>query len=113
MLVAKLAVAAGAAPLNRHAGCWRYRLPMSPEWEIAVNPHRTPQPDPFGGDIPVEPFHCYVQYNGWPFALFSVYGGEMACGTMANEDTFRAAIDAELTTTKETDHEHRTSDSAG
>ena len=92
VLVAELGLALGVAPLNKHEGCWRYRLGSAPAWEFAVNGHSTPQPDPFGSDIPVEPFHCYAQFNGWPFAVFNAFGGTFGAGEVANEDAFIAAV---------------------
>jgi hypothetical protein len=42
----------------------------------------------------VPPYSAYVEYNGWPFAVFDALGGVAGAGTHANEDTFIAAVKA-------------------
>lgn len=86
----QLGIAAGVAPLNKHAGCWEYRI--DDKWEIAVNGHKEAKRCSHGVDV--EPYHCYVQYNGWPAGIFNPRGGTIAAGECANENAFIAAMEA-------------------
>jgi hypothetical protein len=90
--LAHLGCLVGAAPITQFDGCWEYRL--DEQWEIAMNGHKEPRKCSFG--VEVAPFHCYLQYNGWPAGVFNPRGGTIAAGSCANEDTFIAAIDAAI-----------------
>jgi hypothetical protein len=98
--LAELAEHDGVETISLFPGCWTRQI--GKHWWIAVNGHKQPMKasSPKGaskGDgIMVEPFHCYVEFNGWPAGIFSPYGGALAAGEAANEGTFIAAIDAEL-----------------
>jgi hypothetical protein len=98
--VAELGIAIGAHPLTKHDGCWTYRLTTAPAWAFAVNGHAEPQPNPFfdglDGTEPIAPYHCFVQFNGWPFAILGPHGGFIASGAAANEESLIAAIEAEI-----------------
>ena len=63
------------------------------EWKITFNGTNEDKVDA-GIDLPK--FEAYVQYNGWPAGLIGPAGGILAAGAAANEDTFIAAIEAEL-----------------
>lgn len=72
-LIADLAIAVGAAPLNACAGCWEYRL--GNRWLIAVNGHGSPVKCSSGPEVP--PYHAYVERGGWPGGLLAPDGGVM------------------------------------
>jgi hypothetical protein len=91
ILLAKLAEKDGAAPLNKHQDCWERQIG---EWCIAINGHRDKRKCSHGPSVP--PFNCYCEFNGWPAGIFDPIGGVIAAGEAANEDTFAAAIEAEL-----------------
>jgi hypothetical protein len=88
--IAKLAIRLHVAPINGIAGCWEYKVDA--QWWIAVNPHNTPTKCSRGAVI--EPFNCFVEFNGWPAGSFSPAGGAIAAGELANEDSFIAALRA-------------------
>jgi hypothetical protein len=91
ILLARLAEKDNAAPLNKHAGCWERQIG---EWWIAINGHRDEVKCSKGPRVP--PFNCYCEFNGWPAGIFDPHGGVIAAGAAANEETFAAAIEAEL-----------------
>lgn len=87
-LLPLLVLALGAAPLNKHAGCWEHQIDES--WRVAINGHREAH-DVEGVSLP--PFHIYLEYNGWPAGiLHPLTGGLMAAGEAANEGTLIAAL---------------------
>lgn len=88
--IASLCIALGQHPLTKHAGCWEQQI--DERWWIAMNGHRAPVKCSAGAEVP--PFHCYVQFNGWPAALFGPNGGVIAAGECANEDAFIQAVRA-------------------
>lgn len=88
----ELCLALGQAPANKHPGCWEHQV--NAQWAIAFNAH--PEPKPCSQGVTVEPFHCYVQFNGWPAGVFNPYGGQIAAGECANEEAFLAALDAAI-----------------
>ena len=83
-----MAIALGAAPMNKHAACWEHQVDA--QWWVAFNGH--PEAKETSKGHQVEPFHCYVEYNGWPAGIFMPYGGCIAAGEGANENTFIAAL---------------------
>lgn len=83
-----LCIALGASPANKHKACWEHRV--DERWEIAFNGHNDPKMCSHG--VVVDPYNCYVQYNGWPAGVFTPYGGCIAAGEGANETTFLAAL---------------------
>lgn len=91
-LIADVAIATGAAPLNKHAGCWELDLGA---WWIAVNGHGDGAKRCSRGPE-VLPFNAYVEFNGWPAGLFDLCGGVMAAGEAANEGTLIEALRAKL-----------------
>lgn len=86
--VSDFAIAVGAAPINKHPGCWEHKV--DERWWLSANGHRVPVTNSRG--VKVQPFHVYVEFNGWPAGVFSPYGGEFAAGSTANEATFIAAL---------------------
>jgi len=87
--VAKLCEALGVEAINRLPGCWEHQV--DDNWFIAANGHREPTKCTKG--ITVQPFHCYVEWNGFPAGEFHpIEGGFIAMGQLANEDTFIEAL---------------------
>lgn len=75
--------------INQLPGCWEYQV--DEQWWIACNGHREPTKCSKGFEV--APFHCYVEFNGFPAGEFHpIHGGFIAAGTAANEDTFIAAL---------------------
>lgn len=83
-----MGLALGAAPMNKHAACWEHHVDA--QWWVAFNGHSEAKYTSKGQKV--DPFHCYVEYNGWPAGIFSPYGGCIAAGEGANETTFIAAM---------------------
>lgn len=91
MAVADLCIETGNHPLQKHAGCWEYQI--DDQWFIAVNGHQAPMLCS-KSDVQVDPFCCYVMFNGWPAGIMNPIGGQIAAGAAANESTFIAAFHA-------------------
>jgi hypothetical protein len=93
LLIAELCIALDAAPLSKHAGCWEERIDA--HWDIAMNGHKKPMQSSYGAEV--APFCAYLRYNGFPAGIASPNGGIIANGSMANEDSFIAAVKTKLT----------------
>lgn len=96
-LLAQLAIALNQHPMNKHACCWVHQV--DEHWTIAINGHKVPKEAMLpggGGAITVEPYHCYVEFNGFPAGSFNPFGGVIAAGECANEGTFIKAIQAAI-----------------
>jgi hypothetical protein len=98
VVLADFALSHGCPPLNTLPGCWTRQV--DEQWWIAVNGNKEARPaespQHAGQPIMVKPYECYVEYNGWPAGLFSPGGGTIAAGAGANEDTFIAALRANM-----------------
>lgn len=100
VLLAKLATKDGVKRLNELEGCWTRQI--GEQWWAAVNGHQTTMKASSrdgasaGTPFEVEPYHAYVEYNGWPAGDLTPLGGVIAAGDGANEDSFIAAIRKEL-----------------
>lgn len=93
--IAELGIVLGVSPLNKIDGCWECQI--DEHWWIAVNGHKTAIKTSDG--IKVEPYTCFVKFNGWPAGVFDpVNGGVIAAGTLANEDAFIKAIEEKIAT---------------
>lgn len=103
MKLADLVIATDGAPLSKHDGCWEYAI--DERWWVAWNGHGEHRKNSRGVDVP--PYTCAVHYNGWPAGLVNPYGGVIAAGDAANEDTFIAAIESALRAAQ-CKHEHAT-----
>lgn len=103
-LIADLALAMNAHPLNKHPGCWTHAVDA--HWWIAVNGHSEPKPvvSSAGCTPTVEPFECYVEFNGWPAGVLNPFDGILVAGKCANEDAFCAALTAAIALAAESDH---------
>src|SRR5262245_46723537 len=88
---AKLADKDGVAPIHNHKGCWERQVG---DWWFAINPHTRTTKCSKGADV--EFGHAYVMYNGWPAGILNPFGGVIAAGSVANEETFIAALEKEL-----------------
>lgn len=93
--ICKRAQRLGVQPLNALPGCWYQKLTGG--WEFAVNGHNEPKTQKFeqhDEPVGIGPFHLYAEFNGWPAATLTPYGGEIAAGAAANVDTFIEALEA-------------------
>lgn len=87
--IAKLTEALGVSHINQLPGCWEYQV--DEQWRIALNGHLEPTKCSMG--MAVAPFHCYVEWGGFPAGEFHpVHGGFIAAGEAANEETLIAAL---------------------
>lgn len=82
-LIVQLAEKDGANPVSKFPGLWERKV--NDQWEIKVNGHE----EEIKG---VPPFTCAVFYNGWPAGMLDPFGGLIAAGTEANEETFAQAL---------------------
>jgi|SRR5262245_9751187 len=94
VLIGELAEKDGVMPLHEHRQhtCWERKV--GNEWWIAVNPHEGTKRCSRGANVDFG--HCYVEFMGFPAGLFTPWGGTIAAGTVANEESFAAALEAEL-----------------
>jgi hypothetical protein len=90
-LIAEIGIAAGASPLTKHVGCWEHTIDDA--WRLAVNGHRTPTRTTWGAEVP--PIHAIVEHLGWPVAILSPYGGEVAGINGVTEDALIDVLAAE------------------
>lgn len=86
------ASAHGAEQLAGHPGIWEHAVDET--WRVAINGHRVTEQASDGVDVP--PFHVYLSFNGWPWALFHPAADSIATGhgEAANSATFLAALQA-------------------
>jgi len=94
VLIGQLAEKDGVMPLPEHRkhGCWERKV--GNEWWIAVNPHEDIKRCSRGANV--DSGYCYVEYMGFPAGLFTPWGGSIAAGTVANEETFAKALEEEI-----------------
>lgn len=82
--IIRLAEKLGVKSIKDLPGLWE--LAIDEHWKIRVNGHKE--------EIDaIPPFHCAVEFNGWPAGLFSPQGGVIAAGDCANERTFIEACE--------------------
>lgn len=91
-LLAQLAIARDAVPLSKHAGCWECQI--GKQWWAAINGQKAAVKCSRGPEV--EPYHAYIEFNGWPAGILSPFEGTMAAGAVANEATLCQAIREEL-----------------
>jgi hypothetical protein len=96
--IAELCIALDQAPLPKHPDCWECQVDKT--WWIAVNGHSEQRKTSDGFDVP--PFNAVIKYNGWPAGIMDPYGGCIAAGEGANENTFTAALDAAIASATKT-----------
>jgi len=85
--VARYAIATGKAPISDKV----LEVKLDDSWHFWVNGTKLPVEVEQG--VTIEPFECYVKFNGWPAANFNPYGGVFAAGEIANEQQFCAALE--------------------
>lgn len=88
---AALAKHDGIVPLPQDA-IWERKI-AGGHWVIKFNGTKETRK---AGDADLRPYSVYVEWCGWPAGIIDPAGGIIATGAMANEDTFIAAIEAEL-----------------
>ena len=86
--IAVLAQRLGVTEINKLPGCWEHQV--DEQWWIAVN-GRSEAVECSRG-FKIDPFDCYIEYNGWPAGSINPGGGIIAAGEGANEDTFIEAL---------------------
>lgn len=72
-------------------GIWRRDI--GAHWKVAMN--GSAETRKFEG-CPLDPYSIFVEFNGFPAGIINPAGGVIAAGSLANEDTFIAAIEADL-----------------
>jgi hypothetical protein len=77
--------------MSKLPGLWYRKL--DDQWEIWVNGQKEPLRTEHG--MSIDPYDCYVQFNGWPAGLFSIPTGEgcISAGGLANYETFCDALE--------------------
>jgi hypothetical protein len=78
----------GVTRIDKVPGC--IERDVDERWSITLNGHKEPTNDSRGSSV--APYECEISYNGWPAGFVGPYGGIMAAGSGANEDTFIAAL---------------------
>lgn len=94
LAIAELLHALGKSPANKVAGPLVHDV--DEHWRVVLNGHNESVRYGEHGEIEVPPFHCYIEFNGWPAGLLSPYGGVIAAGALANEPAFVAACKAAM-----------------
>ena len=92
VLIAELAKKLGVSNIKALPGCWEHQI--DEHWKIYLNGHR--EAVTIASGVSVEPFNCWVEYNGWPAGSFDGFGGVIAAGEGANEETFIEALRARI-----------------
>lgn len=74
-----------------------WQVKLDDQWEFAVNGYaEKKETAPFLGSgfkKQLQPFECYIEFNGWPAAIITPGGGEFAAGEAANPETFISALE--------------------
>ena len=86
MLLADTLIATGDAPINGKM----VHLDLG-EWKVWVNGCKEEKKTPTGVDVPCG--NAWIEYNGWPAGMISPFGGVIAAGSCANEQTFCEALE--------------------
>ena len=92
-MIAEVATKLGIGNIgDRFPDCWEWDVDA--HWHLAINGHLEPKKSRSG--VPVPPFHCYAEFNGFPAGMFTPYGGILAAGKQANEAALLRALRARL-----------------
>lgn len=95
-LIAELCLRLGEAPIK--GKIWKHQV--DDHWLIAVNGmDGDAETGPFGQSTAshtLKPYHCYVEFNGWPAGEFNPYDGWFAAGSCANTETFCEALQKKI-----------------
>ena len=79
---------------DQMSGLWVRKIDAN--WTIILNGQRTPR---MHGAIEVQPYHCWVEWNGWPAGIIGPFGGTLAAhpdDEGANEDHLIRALKGAL-----------------
>lgn len=79
----------GYTKANEYDGCIEQQV--DEHWWIALNGHNTPQVIKKNNMI-AQPYHIYIEFNGWPAGVMTPFDGQIAAGECANEATFIQAL---------------------
>jgi hypothetical protein len=75
-------------PLNELPGLYHI---IAGKWQLWINGKQSPL---ITDGVTVQPFHAYVEHNGWPAGIMTPNSGEIAAGSLANVFTLRDALKA-------------------
>ena len=100
LVLCELADKRGEVPFDKAPACWECTFPSvlgegRDTWQVAINGHNTPTRSSLS-EKPIDPFHAFVYYNGWPAGVLTPYDGWIARGSGANEDSFVASVRAAI-----------------
>lgn len=84
----------GVTNLKDVEGCWESAVDST--WWIALNGHYEPRKCSTG--FLVNPYCCYIEFNGFPAGEINAFGGQMVASELANEDNFIDALKAAVKT---------------
>jgi hypothetical protein len=104
-LLADLVIARNQHPLNKYEA--PLAVPIDKRWSVWINGRGEPrkivgaaaQSMADGCEVPA--YHAALFFNGWLAGFISPYGGTIACGEAANEDTFIEAVQTALVEAKQ------------
>jgi hypothetical protein len=88
--IAELCLARGVRDIKSMPGLCH--VVVDELWQCWVNGHRETLYTEDGAAV--EPYHAYVEFNGWPAGIVSAAGCEFVAGALANVATFVAAVEA-------------------
>jgi hypothetical protein len=83
-------LALGWRDISSQPGCHEHQI--DEQWWFAINPHGKTTKSSVGADVPA--YGIYFEFNGWPAGFCDAHDGFLAAGSVANEDTLIAALDA-------------------
>lgn len=91
--IVQLGLKLGVSNLKDYPGAWVHKVDEC--WTVAVNGLDDPvRAKPQGCmSVSIDPFNAAVWFNGWLAGSLDPYGGILAAGEGANEDTFIEAVD--------------------
>ena len=91
-VLAALGCAVGAERFAGSGECWEHQI--DDQWFVAMNTSDAPIDCSHGPKV--KPYHAFVEFNGFPAGSINPYGGIIAAGDAANEDSFIAAMRAAI-----------------
>lgn len=95
-LTLELATTLGAKNIKELPGCWEYQIDDA--WRVSINGHGEGRTDSLNHTVP--PYCCCFTFNEWPAGIVSPSDGVIAAGSLANEDTLCAALEAAIARAK-------------
>ncbi len=88
VLIAELAEKKGIRSIKDLPGASHLRV--DDHWELWINGR--PENVQVDG-VALEPYHCYIKFNGWPAGICNPFGGWIAAGSVANEAALCKALE--------------------